>query len=264
MNGSGIAEAALPYDVKKPPGGIPRAQEIGCWRAHANVWSHILSSGISSALIFEDDADVSVGIRDIMEGISKQLQDIMKANNGEAYGLGNGNSWDLLILGHCYQKLPDRKAKPKAAKLIRVWPDAYAPVTNDFSEYSPGSGRLRLLGPSEGMSCTNGYAVTREGAMRLLYNTGGPGHVLDRPVDILISQQLSDGLLKGFHVVPSAVGQWKNGADWRNSDVQFPSPGEIAAMKKGSGDWIIRSARAEIDQVLGNRNFWEEIESRVW
>ena len=246
-----------------PPGGIPRPPEIGCWRAHANLWSHIISSGVSSALIFEDDADFSVGIRDIMEGISKQLQDIMGADNGEAYGLGNGNSWDILTLGHCYSKLPERKDKPKSVKMIRVWPDAYAPATDDFSQYSPGSGRLRLLGPSEGMSCTNGYAVTREGAMRLLYNIGGPGHVLDRPVDILISHQLSEGILKGFHVLPSAVGQWKKGADWRDTDVQFPSQEEIEAMKEGSGDEIIRSVRAELDQVLSKRNIWNEIESEA-
>ena len=260
MNGSEIAEKALPYDARNPQGWVPRTEELGCWRAHADVWSHIVSSGVSSALIFEDDADVSVGIRDIMEGISKQLQDIMGTGKGDPYGLGNGHSWDMLTLGNCYNKLPDPKDKPKAARMIRVWPDPYAPETDDFAKYSPGSGRLRLIGPSLGTACTHGYAVTREGAMRLLYNIGGPGHVLDAPVDLLIAYQLSEGLFKGFHVLPNVVGQWKKGADWRDTDVQFPSKEEVASMKKGSGDEIIQSARAEIEEFLGNRNVWKEIE----
>lgn len=66
----------MPYDFGNAPG--PRLPEIGCWRAHANLWSHVVSSGISTALILEDDADFSVGIRDIMEAISTQLQEILE------------------------------------------------------------------------------------------------------------------------------------------------------------------------------------------
>ena len=251
----------MPYDVKNPPTRrtIPRLEEVGCWRAHANLWSHIISSGVSSALIFEDDADFSVGIRDILEGVSQQLQDIIGARNGEPYGIVDNNSWDLLALGSCANGMPNQKENPKAAEMIRVWNDPYAPK-ND-KQHLPGDQdeRLRMLTISKGWACTQAYAVTRAGAMRLLYNVGGPGRFLDQPMDLLMYDQVNRGLLKSFVVLPSVVGQWKM-ADWRDSDISPPSDEELQYLQKGSGSSIIKSVREDISQVFGNRNIWKEIE----
>lgn len=42
----------------------PRLQnEIGCARAHTNVWQKMIEEDIASALIFEDDVDFDVNIR---------------------------------------------------------------------------------------------------------------------------------------------------------------------------------------------------------
>ena len=257
----------MPYDVRHPPAPGPDKEfplhpAVGCWRAHANLWSHIISSGISSALILEDDADFSVGIRDIMEGISLQLQDVIGAKDGEPYGLVNSNSWDMLSLGNCGYRLPDSRKNPKATQKIRYWVDPYSTERKDFLKHVPniGSSHLRMLAPSKGNGCTHGYAVTREGAMRLLYNVGGPGHILDEPVDLLMMRQAEQGLYKAFVVAPSVVGQWKYG-DWRDTDIQRQKEGG-SSRHWGSGPDIIRSVRKEIMEVLGNRNVWEEFESQ--
>ena len=243
------------------PGEHVTLAELGCWRAHANVWSHILSSGISSALILEDDADFSVGIRDILEGVSTQLQGVFGATNKEPYGIVS-NSWDVLALGTCWNELPDPKKEPKAARKIRGWVDPYAPESDDLSQrYLPhaGSKRVRVVGPAKGIACTQGYAVTREGAMRLLYNVGGVGHDLDNPVDLLMGVQMMKGLLNGFVTVPSIMSQWKYG-DWRDTDIQLFTDEQLGEVGGGGGSDIIQSARKEIMDVLGNRNIWEEIE----
>ena len=251
----------MPYDVKNPPNDpkleFPRRPAVGCWRAHANLWSHIITSGISSALILEDDADFSVGIRDIMEGVSTHLQGVFGARSRETYGIVK-NSWDVLALGTCYNRLPDPNEHPGAARKIRSWVDPYAPERDDLSKkYLPfaESKRVRVLGPTLGMACTQAYAVTREGVMRLLYNVGGPGHILDRPLDILMGDQMIAGLLNGFVTIPSIFGQWKYGEDWRDTDIQ-----EFTWAEKGSGADIIQSTRQEIMDVLGNRNIWDEME----
>ena len=255
----------MPYDVKNPPPPdpnkeFPRRPAVGCWRAHANLWSHIVSSGISSALILEDDVDISVGIRDTMEGISAKLQDVTGAKHGEPYGLVNGNNWDLLTLGSCGYRLPDPIKNPKAAQQIRYWVDPYATKRRDFRKYVPDaeSDHLRMLAPSKGSGCSHGYAVTREGAMRLLYNVGRPGHILDEPVDLLIMSQLEQGLYKGFITVPNVVSQWKYG-DWRDTDIQQDTEEQLR-QGKSSGSDVIQSVRKEIMEVLGNRNVWKELE----
>lgn len=196
-----------------------------------------------------------------MEGVSKRLQDVMGAKNGEPYGIVDGNNWDLLTLGHCGYTIPNEKSNPQAAKMIRVWVDPYAPETSRFSSYMPytWSKRLRLLAPSKGSACTQAYAVTREGAMRLLYNVGGPGHVLNEAVDLLIMDQLNQGVLKGFLSVPDIVAQWKM-QDWRDTDIQVDTEEEMKKSKKGTGEDIVGSVREEMMNVFGKRNVWDEIE----
>ena len=207
----------------------------------------------------EDDADFSVGIRDILEGVSTQLQGIFGAKNKEPYGIV-GDSWDVLALGSCFADLPDPKKEPKVARWIRGWVDPYAPENDDLSKrYLPraASKRVRVVGPAKFMACTQGYAVTRLGAMRLLYNSGGVAHSVDNPVDIIMGNQMKN-VLYGFVTLPSIVTQWKNG-DWRDTDIQKFAGEESRKMGQGDPD-IVQSVRKEIMDVLGNRNVWEEIE----
>ena len=252
----------MPYDVKNPPAVVIPPSALGCWRSHANLWLHIISSGISSALIFEDDVDFSVGIRDILEGVSTHLQKLLGARNGESYGVVDGNSWDILGLGHCFRAFPDPQEHPKASQKIRGWVDPYTPALSDLAKkYLPdgGSEHVRVLGPSNGMLCTHGYAVTREGAMSLLYNIGGPGHILDAQWDWVLRDVLEKGGLKSYLIQPAVFGQWGFG-DWRNTDVQ-PTSDEEESQWHGSWVEIVQSVRSEIEAVLGGyRNIWEEYE----
>ena len=221
----------------------------------------MVTTGVSSALILEDDADFSVGIRDIMEGLSKQLQNIVGAKNGEPYGIVEGNSWDTLTLGHCGYRIVHPAFNPKAAKKIRVWVDPLAPP-NRYSTLIPNSPspRVRLVAPSKGSVCAHGYAVTKEGAMRLLYNIGGPGHTLNQAWDLIIRELLDVGVLKGFLSVPDIVAQWKV-QDWRDTDIQTQPEQMLKKMfRKGSGPEIVESVREAIARKFGYRNIWKQIE----
>ena len=98
------------------------------------------------------------------------------------------------------------------------------------------------------------------GAMRLLYNVGGPGGVLEMPVDMLMAEKFKAGLLRGYVALPSLMAQWKWG-DWKDTDVQGPP--EEGAPKGTSGD-IVGSVREEIAKRFGPgegaRNVWKELE----
>ena len=198
-----------------------------------------------------------------MEGISQQLQNITGARNGEPYGIVNSESWDLIAFGPCFNRIPDPETLPNAAKKLRVWVDPWAPKNDELaqSHYSGDQNeRLRMLSISMGWACTHAYAVTRPGAMRLLYNIGGEGHGLDQPVDLLMQEQMYRGLLKSFAAQPKVVGQWKV-QDWRDTDIQPPKDQSFDVSNKGSDPSIIRSVRTEIMKAFGNRNIWKEIET---
>ena len=247
----------MPYDVNNPPAETMPRSALGCWRSHANVWSHIISSGISSALILEDDVDFSVGIKDILEGVSTHLQEVSGARNGEPYGLVDGNSWDMLALGFCNHRLPFPKTNPKAMGKVRSWVDPYAPeIPRLPKKFSPEgrSSRIRVLTPAKGILCTHAYAVTREGAMRLLYNVGGPGHILNLQMDWVMMGLMNRGTLKSYLTLPTIFSQWRTG-DWRGTDIQ-----EKFSPKHGSSPQIIGSVRSELAEVLGKRNVWGEYE----
>ena len=69
VNGKEIHNNARP----ESSGGLSPAQ-LGCWRAHANLWSRMLTEGISTALIVEDDADWDVNVHDSFALMSQHLR----------------------------------------------------------------------------------------------------------------------------------------------------------------------------------------------
>lgn len=266
VNGSSISDKAKPYDVRNPPKKPVRPAELGCWRSHAQVWAHIASSGITSALILEDDADFTSSIQEVMSDIDTHLRRLTGAPRGEPYGINNSDSsWDVLTLGHCYgegEEGPPAAKFPKAAKIWEAWEDQYAPAMDQYRIYLPlsSSNRIRVLLPTYAPICTTGYAVTKMGAMRLLYNVGGPGGALEMPVDMLMAEKFKAGLLKGYTTVPSLMAQWKWGT-WRDTDVQGePEEGST----KGTSEDIVGSVREEIAKRFGPgegaRNVWKEFE----
>ena len=220
-----------------------------------------MQSGISSALILEDDIDFTVGIRDVLTGVSKHLHSLTGATNGEEYGLADEESWDVLHLGHCWNERPPEKTYPVASKIYEAWEDEYAPARGQYVYLVPGakSQRIRVLQPTYVVVCTQAYVVSLAGAQRLLYHVGGPGGTLYEPIDLVMMNLFRSGKLKGYTAVPSIFGQWKNG-DFRDTDIQGDqNPGDI---EKGSGGDVIQSVRREMKNVWGGRAIWKDIESK--
>ena len=57
---------------------------IGCYLSHLKIWENILKNGYSSALIFEDDADIPSDL-------------LFKMNHGMKY---IPNDWDIVLFGY--------------------------------------------------------------------------------------------------------------------------------------------------------------------
>jgi len=170
------------------------------------------------------------------------------------------NSWDMLHLGHCLASRPPADKHPKASRIFEAWEDEYAPVYDKHSAILPSSksGKIRVLHPTYDVACTLGYVVSLAGAKRLLYQVGGPGGELYRPIDLVIWNKFTGGSLKGYTLNPSLFAQWKNG---NAGDSDIPKETEWE-MEKGSGKDIIQGVMGEMKKSWGERNHWKEIDSR--
>ncbi|TLD08826.1 uncharacterized protein PgNI_07632 [Pyricularia grisea] len=73
-----IKDQGLP-PTSKP--GLLKSSEIGCWRAHANVWQYQLRNRIPALLILESDAAWDVYIRQQMGVLNKPFRELLVQDN---------------------------------------------------------------------------------------------------------------------------------------------------------------------------------------
>jgi hypothetical protein len=167
----------------------------------------------------EDDVDWDVNIHDIMSTLSRQMRDnslrLDPPSEYEKETAPYGLDWDVLWLGHCLHE-----PNPSRMDLLTKYHDPNAPKRDqmrptdveDFKEFGIELGeddQTRILIPTFKPICTMGYAVTRLGAQRLLYNIGYRG--LGGPVDLEILEAHAKGQLAGYTVIPPIFNAWRVG-----------------------------------------------------
>src|ERR1700712_3532369 len=67
---------------------------IGCWRAHMNVYQKIVHEKVSSAMIFEDDADWDVALKMQLVQFARGSRFILNTTESEATHSPYGDDWD--------------------------------------------------------------------------------------------------------------------------------------------------------------------------
>ncbi|KAH7128331.1 hypothetical protein B0J11DRAFT_566962 [Dendryphion nanum] len=243
---------------------------LGIWRAHANVWRYIIDNDITSALIIEDDVDWDVNIKQIMGLLNWQL----RFNNTIRWSEGNiengwtedcpyGCDWDELFFGQCgsgpnldrldlHQVYSDPHSPPLSA--IDTWTREEMTQIYNLTE----SAGIRLVAATYQPICLMGYAVSRMGAMRLLYNIGG-WHPLNGPVDNEIADRTGKGLLSGYTINPPLFSAWRVGGS-QDSDNDAGMNGKAVSNKgniDGHSPAMLNSVRKSLDAAL-MKNYWED------
>jgi GR25 family glycosyltransferase involved in LPS biosynthesis len=112
-------------------------------------------------------------------------------------------------VGTCWDN-PNEEKRPRH----QIYTDINAPnreeLTDTFINEMEGWGakvtdatRQRIIAPSWDPICLVGYAVTRKGAQKLLYETSIKGiHV---PVDLHMVGLVQDGILNAYTVIPPLI-----------------------------------------------------------
>ncbi|KAF2246237.1 glycosyltransferase family 25 protein [Trematosphaeria pertusa] len=248
---------------------------LGVWRAHANAWRHIIDHDVATALILEDDVDWDVHIKDIMGLWSFQLRynnsllspspsssssATDKSKNQECpYGC----AWDELYMGQCGNtpNPDDRRHQVYADPHSPAVSTHTDPIVEEMTQHwnvSRDAAALRIISPTYGPLCAMGYAVTRLGAMRMLYQIGG-WRGFGMGVDNEIAFRTQEGRLRGWTLSPPCITAWRTGGA-RDSDNDGDSAERVD--DKGNAGGFTRglkeSARKAMERLLG-----ETVDRRV-
>ncbi|TLD07063.1 hypothetical protein PgNI_10262 [Pyricularia grisea] len=243
--------ADVQNDKGMPPTSKPgelKDGEKGCWRAHANVWQHMLERKIPAVLVLESDAGWDVNLRPIMGrlngGFRKLLQqdnpDVVFEDDPDDPWLARSGVWDILSLGHCYDTSRGN---------FVVYDDPHAP-SSDF-KWGPVEEPLnqkRVVFRAKSIVCTTGYLVSLSGAARLLVRSSFD---LDNPVDVMMAIMTEVGELRTYAQHQRIIAQWEYiagiGKSGSNSDIRADA-GHVEGTKEGWEKAKARKSTVELRQ----------------
>ena len=165
-----FSKEELPYTMDMTP------PEIGCWRAHMNIFSEMLERNIATAAVFEDDADWDVSIK----------QQLLRFARGSRYITGvppnatslspYGQDWDILFLGHCSSKTwpHDRRRFLIPHDPTVIPPSARREIEQPDMRYweqsPPFDIQTRVVFRNRWSACTAAYIISAQGGAKALHH----------------------------------------------------------------------------------------------
>jgi len=152
--------------------GTEATGDYGCWRAHLNIYQHMLQNSIHTALVLEDDVDWDIFLRAQMIEFARGVRTLQNATM--PLQSPYGDNWDVLALGHT-------GANNKPNKVQRYWvvdndPTVIAETRRTWSRKpnlnaSSLSGNYsRIVMEISKFTATTAYGISLRGAARLLYD----------------------------------------------------------------------------------------------
>ncbi|KAI4177151.1 MAG: hypothetical protein LQ343_000633 [Gyalolechia ehrenbergii] len=229
--------------------GEMRDNIIGCWRSHMQAAHNIVNNRLSSALIFEDDADWDVSFRSQLLNFAIGSQWLLNTPAGHTPHSPYGDDWDLLWLGHC--ALAPIQTDPRRV-LLENDPST-TPFNHRFNlgtipDMTHYDNTTRIMYATNGGTCLYAYALSYRGAQKILFHLSMSYY--HRPVDFGIREMCEDGSrnFRCIGVFPQLVDSHRGaGSSSKDSDI---SHGEEQVRKKGFSYNIVRSTRLNVGHLI--------------
>ena len=238
---------------------------IGCWRAHMDVYQKMVQERVSTALIFEDDADWDVSLKHQLVQFAKGSQFITNTTEHNTPNSPYGDGWDVLWIGHCgtwvlpeddrrFFVIPnDPTVEPPAFRKDNVAQPKMTPW-----EYGPdGGNHTRIVFHSEGAVCTAAYAISQRGARKALY------HMSMNPFNSPIDWGMA-GLCKNKKYDFTCISPWPqlvgvsrptaNTAKW--SDIGYGLDSE-RTVEEGTSLHLVYPTRQNMANMLAGKTIFE-------
>jgi hypothetical protein len=159
----------------------------------------VITSGFSTALIIEDDADWDVEIKSQMRQLSKNIRKFMGTDPEDKRPFGD--EWDVLWIGHCGEAANKPTAYFEYPDTNRIDGKMYLGWAKKFwvDYISEGHRRIQMaIAPI----CLFGYGITHSSAQKILTLLGVRG---DEGIDVLMQKQCASGKLRCLVVVPQLM-----------------------------------------------------------
>jgi hypothetical protein len=162
-----------------------------------------------------------------------------------------GLDWDILYVGSAWD-IPNEDDRPPHL----LYHDPFAPnrdetggsYVNELEGWGAtvtNTTRHRLIAPSWYPVSTIGYAVTKKGAQKLLYNLGGYKG-LGSPIDLAMIDLIHKGIVDSYTIIPPIMTRFRTGGA-RDSDIDEVKP-EDAEVEPGSEN-LSMSARKALERL---------------
>lgn len=220
-----------PDDINPNGKGLPPSSadkellggEKACIRSHAELWGQMVINDWDTLLILEGDATWDVNTRKISERAANAYYELRRSfyNDTEYFPTEddpyNSNTWDVFTFGNCIDE-------PKYHDEFKIYYDPNSQL--DQSWFDVPLTDQRVVRRAGSVLCTTAYAVSRVGARKLLLRANID---FNKPLDVMITDMISDGELKSFGLYPPAFAQWAYaggiGAENKDSNIHdFDTP----------------------------------------
>ena len=186
-----------PEDARHPSNGSAFA-----WLTHLDMLKYVIENDFDTALILEDDVDWDLSLKEQMQLISDNVR-----NFTNVYRIDQtpyGRNWDVFWIGHCGEgtewdlpRLEFNDTTPGRP----VPMEAYYSAWGKDSIRNIGEGH-RTVQKSQSPVCSFGYAVTQDGAQRLL-DLAGRG--AEEAFDVALNHLCGSGQLRCLSVNPEVI-----------------------------------------------------------
>lgn len=211
----------------------------------------------------EDDTDWNIDIKLQLDIMSKALKQAREGVDDISNDRPYGNNWDLFSFGHCLEVVfhsqlnlipQDHFNKEEEWYVIYPDPTVLPPeqqTSTDrqvLSEFDVPEGH-RVLSRAKGPVCTMGYAVTHQGAQRLLYKFSVER--MAGPIDIEIMFACAERSLRCLAVNPTLIGVYRApGPSRKVSDINVLT--DPNAVQDGENPMGLRSVKSLLRDMFGS------------